>query len=251
MPSLRTYSLSAALCLCAGLAYAAAPKRPSRTPSSNRPSARPAATVSRPGARKPFNCSPKPSKTQCLKPFYLDDCGGQWGATCESYVKDGLDEHHSTNPSPEITMFKPNRTDIPTGLRKGKTNEYTGPKDKSDLLGTFPKYGKTVVKAGKRKSSIKPMAKSAVRPKLNGTAANNLGIKRKAPLKLDRAIKRGGLRRMTSDNIFSRTGLTRPPQSGSPFYAAKAHRNPAWDDNGNTVKSCEEYAYEMTYDWTR
>ena len=52
-------------------------------------------------------------------------------------------------------------------------------------------------------------------------------------------------------NAFARQKLTRPtgPKVKSP--PLDAHRNPKWEENGNLVANCQEYAYERLYDWSR
>jgi len=43
-----------------------------------------------------------------------------------------------------------------------------------------------------------------------------------------------------------------PPKIGvSAEDAAKFHRTPAWDANGEKITSCAEYGYEKLYDWSR
>lgn len=239
-------SIAGALCLGAGLAYAAPRAGVARRPGTARPK-----PARRPGksAKRP-DCAPRPSKDDCIAEGYLEVCGKKWSTICKDAVGEKVEAHYLANPSPEVKMFKPNRDDIPGGLRLGKTDEYLGPKTKADLLGTFPTVKTTRKVAASKKTSTRPMAKKARGAKLNGTAANRLAKKRGGTIKLSK-FKPGPLRVMTSDNIFSRTGLTRPPQSGLGTLPVNAHRVPAWDANGAKVKSCEEYGYEQTYDWAR
>ncbi len=55
----------------------------------------------------------------------------------------------------------------------------------------------------------------------------------------------------SSNGLFSRTGLTGPAVASKAASAKKHHRSPNWEKNGDQVASCEEYAYEQMYDWTR
>jgi len=198
------------------------------------------------------DCTPKPTPNKCLEPFYLDQCGAKWSAECKTPTHDGLAAHYDSNSAPLKTMFKPQRRDIPDGLRTGKTVEYTGPARSKDLLGGFPRIS-TVGPATSAKPTATSLKSSSMRARLNGTAASKLGTARRPSVSLSRGKTTSGGRVMTSDNIFSRTGLTRPPQSGlgTGKLPTNAHRQPAWEKNGDKVTSCEEYAYEMTYDWTR
>ncbi|MEM6995093.1 MAG: hypothetical protein AAF721_31560 [Myxococcota bacterium] len=198
------------------------------------------------------DCTPKPSVEKCREPMYLDQCGMKWKSLCREPTVEGLEEHYDDNPSPLRTMFKPKRRDIPSGLRQGKTVEYEGPKKKKDLVGNFPRVT-TIGRATTAKSTI-PSAKASSRSApLNGTAASKYGTAKRATVRLSKSRNTPLGRVSTSDNIFSRTGLTRPPQSGLGITTlpSNAHRQPSWQANGNKVTSCEEYGYEMTYDWAR
>ena len=55
----------------------------------------------------------------------------------------------------------------------------------------------------------------------------------------------------TGTNVFAESGLTNAPKEVSASVAKKAHRNPAWDSNGQKIKGCKEYAYEQLYDYMR
>ena len=55
----------------------------------------------------------------------------------------------------------------------------------------------------------------------------------------------------SANGIAARTKLTGPVLASSADTAKNAHRNKAWEKNGDRVKTCEEYAYEQVYDWAR
>ncbi|MEM6293058.1 MAG: hypothetical protein AAGA54_17410 [Myxococcota bacterium] len=55
----------------------------------------------------------------------------------------------------------------------------------------------------------------------------------------------------SSESVASRTKLTGPVIESSAGKAKNAHRNKAWESNGDQVRSCEEYGYEQVYDWGR
>ncbi len=58
-------------------------------------------------------------------------------------------------------------------------------------------------------------------------------------------------RKSGGNSLAARTGLTGAPQSQAVAQAKKAHRNPKWETNGAKARTCQEYAYEQTYDWSR
>jgi hypothetical protein len=68
-----------------------------------------------------------------------------------------------------------------------------------------------------------------------------------------RAPKPGKLVHKPGTHSLARTKLTSPPPAVPVTVetAKKAHRNPAWDANGQKITSCAEYAYERHYDWSR
>jgi hypothetical protein len=64
--------------------------------------------------------------------------------------------------------------------------------------------------------------------------------------------KQGRGMKRRAKNVLSATALTGPQRSDvKAANAAKFHRNPAWDSNGEPIASCAEYGYELTYDWSR
>jgi hypothetical protein len=186
------------------------------------------------------------------KRAYLEGpCGKKYADVCRPHVKGEYDKQHANLNAPKVKMLSPNGTDIPADVNPhGKQIDYTGPK-KTTLLGTFPKVGVTRVPSPRADASTLKSRNLAVAPRsttntrrvaaMGSTRTTyNLGTK----LKL-------GTQHQTSDNILARTGLTRPPHSGTTSLPTNAHRNPAWDANGEKVGSCEEFAYESVYDWAR
>lgn len=64
--------------------------------------------------------------------------------------------------------------------------------------------------------------------------------------------KKGRSIEVAGKSVLARSGLTKAPGLALTYDAAAiAHRNPDWDANGETIKSCEEYAYEQLYDGMR
>lgn len=190
-----------------------------------------------------------PSADKCLQEGYLESpCGKKYKAQCKDPVEQGLKAHYEANPSPLVKMLEPNGTDIPKNLREGKVVDYPGP-SKRNLVGTFPKVGTVSGRGTSRaaKPSLKKRSMSTVPPT---TGMVRLGTTRRK-YNLSKKKVSLGTKIQTSDNIFSRTGLTRPPHSGLASLPTDAHRNPAWEANGDQITSCEEYAYEKVYDWAR
>lgn len=52
-------------------------------------------------------------------------------------------------------------------------------------------------------------------------------------------------------NPFAEQRYSFVPSATPKRSPSTAHRNPAWEANGNQVGSCQEYAYEKLYDWMR
>ena len=205
------------------------------------------------GRRTKHNCGPKPSKAKCQQEFYLEDCRADWGSHCKTLFEQPYENHWNGLKSPVIPLLKPKKTRIPQDINpKGKVEQYPGPETKSDLVGTFPTIKTTKSgPAAAGKTTHKKFGKKAVRPRTNTSTLSKMGSSRGKTLKLTKVKKRKAGLVNVSDNIFSRTGLTRPPHSGTGGLPKRAHRKPAWDDNGQKVTSCEEYGYEMVYDWGR
>jgi hypothetical protein len=204
------------------------------------PTAGPAHDNDRPHVTEiPNGCGSSPDRAQCLTEGWLETrCGRFWAKSCENDVKDAVKAHHDADPSPKVKLLRPGQTDMPEHVRDGKRFDYPGPKSKAKMVGTFSKI-RTV--GGKATTAAATPASKRIA---------TMGRTRPAAELVAKPNKRG-IRTDTSDNIFARTGLTRPPHSGLVAKAKTAHRDPAWDGNGQTVETCEEYAYEKVYDWGR
>ncbi|HWB76590.1 MAG TPA: hypothetical protein VG755_16605 [Nannocystaceae bacterium] len=64
--------------------------------------------------------------------------------------------------------------------------------------------------------------------------------------------KKGRALTLAGKSVLARSGLTRAPGLGKKAAdAAKHHRKPKWDDNGERIQSCAEYGYEKSYDGMR
>lgn len=230
-------------------------------------SAAPTATTAPSGngglSKIPAGCEDPPEARRCLETGYLETtCGKTWANTCKPHLEAALKAQYEANAGPLVKMLSPNTSDMPKHLRDGKVVDYPGPKSKSRMAGTFPQVRTLSAVPAVKPSLVKPRTLATTMPSVTATKAvgamgtrrplHNLGKskgdgkrKRKAGTALVGTIER------TSDNPFSRTGLTRPPHSGLVELPVGAHRNPAWDDNGEKITSCEEYAYEQVYDWAR
>lgn len=194
--------------------------------------------------------SSPPTKKQCLAPRYLDSpCGIKFKRTCKPFIENGLAELYTSSPLEPVPMLRANRHDIPADLKDGKVWEYTGPK-KSSLIGRYSKLKTLTGKfATKAKSKLNVAAHFA--PGTDGARARRLAKPWK-PTNLGTFKKKLSHAWLVADNIFARTGLTRPPAGTvDPNVAKNAHRNPAWEANGEELASCEEYGYEKIYDWAR
>lgn len=195
-----------------------------------------------------------PTGERCVDKGYLDGpCGTKYRNECKQIVIDGLAAHYEANASPLVPLIKPNKDNLPQDLNpKGKVVDYQGP-NKKTLVGTFPKirpFGKAVATTTS-KSTLKSRTMIDIpRSDALTKSVGKLGSNR-ATYKLGTKTTKLGSLVQTSDDIFARTGLTRPPHSGLLTLPTNAHRNPNWDANGEKITSCEEYAYEKVYDWAR
>lgn len=200
------------------------------------------------------SCTTVPTAEQCLAKGYLETrCGKVHASTCRPHVEGALKADYEANPSETVKMLRPNQTEMPVHLRDGKVVDYPGPRTKARMVGTFPKVtklGKAVAKpAGS--PTLAPRTLSTLPPSATATKAVTAMGKTRPKYSLAPKPGKRGARTQTSDNIFARTGLTRPPHSGLLGLPVDAHRNPKWDQNGEQIGSCEEYAYEKVYDWAR
>lgn len=221
----------------------------SAAPRASRPAPlQPGAKVE-PGGRGSTCATPK--KKQCLSPrYWKTSCGKAMTATCKGIIEGELKADYESRAAPTTKMLRPNRNELPDDLRTGKEITYDGPDGKANLAGKFPKI-RTASVANPGKTTISGAPSSARGAPRNDTKLASLGTTRPNH-KLGRTIKKNGLNTLTSDNIFARTGLTRPPHTGLGVDVPyDAHRNPAWESNGNKVASCEEFGYEKVYDWAR
>ena len=57
--------------------------------------------------------------------------------------------------------------------------------------------------------------------------------------------------RSTGGTVFAQSGLTSVPRPATVNTAKNAHRNKNWENNGQKIATCEEYAYENYYDFMR
>jgi len=67
----------------------------------------------------------------------------------------------------------------------------------------------------------------------------------KGPKTPSRALNKKG------KNAFAQQQQSFVPGPAPRLLPLNAHRSPEWEDNGNYVASCREYAYEKLYGWTR
>lgn len=215
-------------------------------------SAAPTASKSQTTGVRPGGSCAKPTKKQCLSPRYLaTPCGKATKSTCKPILESALEADYKANTGPLVKMLRPNRNELPDDLREGKVDPYAGPKFRSKLAGAFPKVRTASGVPNPGSPTITSAPASAQGLPRNDERLAGLGSKRPT-YQLGKTTKKSGLDTLTSDNIIARTGLTRPPHTGLGVDVPyDAHREPAWEANGNKVSSCEEFAYEMVYDWTR
>jgi len=194
----------------------------------------------------------KPTKAQCLSAKYrATKCGKASMSTCRPILLEELEADYESRPGPMVKMLRPNRNEMPDDVRQGKVDPYGGPDAAKELAGGFPKIRTASGVSNPGAPTVTRAPASARSVPRNDDRLANLGSTRPS-YKLGKTSNKHGLDRLTSDNIVSRTGLTRPPHTGLGIDVPyNAHRNPAWESNGNKVASCEEFAYEMVYDWTR
>lgn len=194
----------------------------------------------------------KPTEAQCRsKTYQASKCGKQTRSTCKPILLEELEADYKARKSPLVKMLRPNRDEIPDDVRQGKVDPYAGPKGGKDLAGAFPNIRTASGVSNPGSPTVTGAPASARGIPRNDTRLAGLGSTRPS-YDLGKTSKKHGLDTLTSDNIVARTGLTRPPHTGLGVdLPYKAHRNPAWESNGNKVASCEEFAYEMVYDWTR
>ncbi len=191
----------------------------------------------------------EPNGTTCGTAAYIaSGCAAENAAVCKPLLEKKLEAAYKASSAPEAKMLRVHGNELPKDLKTGKHHAYTGPKSKAKLAGSFPQVATVAGRGAVPKPRLSPMSGAS---RTRSTAAAKLGTAR-GTTSIGRSKSVAGIDTMTSDNIIARTGLTRPPTSGTASgLPVGAVRNPAWEKDGEAITSCEEYAYDQLYDWTR